>query len=89
MFQQSLYFLVAGLVKVLIPPPHGAKRLWCGGADDLIGHALQLPAAFGGTDRHRGHQTRRLLLVGTSRAARMVEPVASPSSTTITVRPRN
>ena len=55
-------------------------------ANDVVAPLPELNKRVGRGDRHRRHQSSRMLVLQSLSAARIVAPVAIPSSTTMIVR---
>ena len=76
-----------GLGKVFVPQTDGAEVLGGDGADAAIGDSFELGARRACSHRHGDHDFGGLSFRRAASAARIVEPVARPSSIKITVFP--
>ena len=83
----SRHLFVACLRKILVPCAYPIERRGCVGADDLIDQPGEGFAGFGSCHRHRDHDPAGFFCRTASTAAYMLAPVASPSSTRMTVFP--
>lgn len=85
--EQPDHFLIAHLRKGLVELPHRIKHFRCAQAHHLIGIGFHFRQRIG-----RGTGTAQIIFFGdlarnACNAAIIVDPVASPSSTTMTMRP--
>ena len=88
--QQLDDLVVAGRAEVAVPLTDGAERLRRRDAHHLVGEPVTGPAPCRRVPvAPRARRARRRMARATSIAARAVLPVASPSSTMMTLRPRN
>jgi hypothetical protein len=79
------YFVVADLWELLVPGSHRIERVRSDNALDFIRLMAKVFAGLGRAGRHSHHNLAGSMLPNSFTAARMVEPVASPSSTRITI----
>ena len=86
-FNQLPHFFIRGLRKILVPNADGVKRHGCHAAYNIIHLFPEFIADLWRCRRNGDDDPFGILPLRDITAARIVEPVARPSSTRITVRP--
>ena len=81
-----MYLAVGYLLEIQVPLTHGMKRLGCGETYTIVGLIFQLAAGLSGPDWDDSDYGGRMQALHVADWASILDPVANPSSTRITVR---
>ena len=87
MFKEVAYFFVSRLRKVFVPETNRVKLFWSDNTDQLIYLRLKRLTRCRRSDRDSNNNARGCRFLTVAIAARIVAPVAMPSSTRMIVRP--